>query len=253
MAKKKKKKNIQAPGPDQKESARKSAPEPSNIKLEKNQPERKDESRPETRKKSPASVSPLVCAAAMVFCLALGFYLGTLAPTRNEPAAPPVPPEVPAPTAEIAPTPPESDSGLSPDLRQRLANLRETAERNPGNAQVWTELGNLYFDTRDHDGAIAAYEKSLSIEPDNPDVLTDLGIMYRDTEQFAKAVKCFRRASAIDPGHVNSLYNEGIVLSSDLHNAPEAARAWEKLLRINPDARSPDGVPVSEMLKKLRY
>ncbi|MBD5608156.1 MAG: tetratricopeptide repeat protein, partial [Desulfovibrio sp.] len=116
----------------------------------------------------------------------------------------------------------------------------------------WTELGNLYFDARAFEDAINAYEKSLSIDPRNPDALTDLGIMYRETEQFQKAIESFRKASALDPTHQNSLYNEGIVFAADLHNVEEATKAWEKLLKINPHARSPEGALVADKIQQLR-
>ncbi len=187
----------------------------------------------------------------MGLCLALGLYLGTLIPMiREEGTAARIPPEIPMSAPNVSEKPRELPATGENDRKQ--ARLLEETARHPGDVRVWTDLGNFYFDAMNFGEAIKAYEKALAINPDNPDVLTDLGIMYRETDQFGKALDNFRKASSIDPAHQNSLYNEGIVQAADLHNAEAAIQAWEKLLRINPDARSPEGVPVSEQIKKLR-
>lgn len=206
----------------------------------------------------PRSVSAFTALAGMFLTLILGIYIGTLLPgissgdhapreTAALPAPASPPPAMPVPAAR----PPET-SGIPAEIAARIEHLEKDLTAAPGNAQAWIELGNLYFDVNNPPKAIAAYEKALDLQPDNADVLTDLGIMYRETEDFTRAVQCFRKAAALNPGHENALYNEGIVLSTDLHNKEEAIAAWEKLLRINPQAHAPDGTPLADMIRKLR-
>lgn len=188
--------------------------------------------------------------------LVLGIYIGTLAPEALKDLAPAQgAPQIPVEVARVdeAPQPTaEANPHLTPEISDRIKKLQDLAVKNPENAHTWSELGNLYFDIHDYHAAISAYETSLKFEPGNPDVLTDLGIMYRDTEQFEKALTCFKKAYAINPEHQNAMYNEGIVYATDLHNNRAAIEAWTRLLRINPNAHAPDGVPVSEMIKKLQ-
>ena len=112
--------------------------------------------------------------------------------------------------------------------------LKKKAIENKRNADVWTQLGNAYFDANQYQNAIDAYEKSVAIDPGNPDVLTDLGVMYRRSNQPEKAVEMFSRAMAVDPGHEVSRMNKGIVLLHDLKDRPAAMKAWKELLGINP-------------------
>ncbi|MDR1777171.1 MAG: tetratricopeptide repeat protein [Desulfovibrio sp.] len=154
-------------------------------------------------------------------------------------------PTAPAAVRKTAPPP------LSREMAAKLAQLEKAALNNPEDASVWTELGNLHFDTGRTKEAIAAYERSLRLAPDNPDVLTDLGIMYRDAGDFDTAVEKFTQASTLDPKHENALFNLGIVYFHDLKRKGEAKRAWDQLLKINPGARAPDGQPVSELARKL--
>jgi tetratricopeptide (TPR) repeat protein len=159
-----------------------------------------------------------------------------------------------AASSKPAPAPPEKgvQPPMPPELARKIAEAEKATLLNPKDANRWTELGNLYFDTNQTKQAIAAYEQSLALVPGNPDVLTDLGIMYRESGAYEKAVECFRKASTIDAGHVNAQFNEGVVLLYDLGRKEDAVRVWKQLLRVKPDARASNGQAVSEILKQVR-
>ena len=122
---------------------------------------------------------------------------------------------------------------------------------NPTNADAWTQLGHVYFDTENFSKAIRAYEKSLELSPDNPNVLTDLGVMYRRNGQPEKALEKFDRAIAVAPNHEQSRFNKGIVLRYDMNDREGAIKVWEDLIRINPSATTPNGQLVSEAIKSM--
>lgn len=189
------------------------------------------------------------CLMGMLLALALGLYLGSLLPGLFTERASDEPPASPAPQA--ARPAQDNPPPMPPELLRKISDLEKALLTNPGDAARWTALGNLYFDTGQAKQAIAAYERSLALAPDNPDVLTDLGIMYRESGAYEQAVDSFRKATAASPGHENALFNEGVVLYYDLHRKEEATRAWQRLLKVNPGARSPDGQPVSEMIRHL--
>ena len=215
---------------------------------------------------APTVVSPAPDAAAMVrksTCvlialgtLLLGFYLGTLAPRFMEGAgqgtvapasqAMQSTPGGQSPAPAQAVTPP-----MPPELAAEIARLEKSLLDDPKDARQWAMLGNLYFDTDQPHEAIKAYENSLKLEPGNANVLTDLGIMYRETGDFSQAVDCFRKAVQAEPRHENALFNQGVVLYYDLQRKEEGVAAWQQLLKLNPQARTPDGKPVVEMLKAL--
>jgi cytochrome c-type biogenesis protein CcmH/NrfG len=152
----------------------------------------------------------------------------------------------PAPRFPVGNTQPPSR-----ETARQIAEAEKAVLRTPKDAAAWTELGNLYFDAGKAREAVSAYEQSLQLAPDNPDVLTDLGIMHRETGDFAKAVECFRKAASLNPRHENAFFNMGVVFHYDLRQTENAERAWRQLLQINPDARAPDGQPVSELIKHL--
>jgi hypothetical protein len=130
--------------------------------------------------------------------------------------------------------------------------LRRRAEADPGNVDGWIRLGNACFDADRPAPAVEAYERALAIDGENADVWTDLGVMYRRMGEAAKAVSSFDSALAVNPGHETAMFNKGIVLLHDLNNRSQAILVWEGLLARNPQARTPGGKPVADMLREVR-
>jgi cytochrome c-type biogenesis protein CcmH/NrfG len=151
--------------------------------------------------------------------------------------------------------PPHSAGGMEHEHTTHSVNdieeLRAIAVANPGSADAWRHLGDAYFNTDQFEDAILAYKKTLEIDPSNADVWTDLGVMYRRSGNPEKAIEAFDRAFERDSGHQVSRFNKGVVLLQDLNDPKGAAVAWRELLRINPDARTPAGVSVREILDGL--
>ena len=159
----------------------------------------------------------------------------------------------PSGSVQTASAPPQQQQqpGMSNEQARTILQLEQEVAVNPTNLDAWTQLGHVYFDTNNPAKAIRAYEKSLELNPNNPNVLTDLGTMYRRNGQPDKALEAFDRAMTIDPKHEQSRFNKGIVLRYDMNDREGAVQAWEELIKINPNAQAPNGVPVSEAIKSL--
>lgn len=139
---------------------------------------------------------------------------------------------------------PDSLSSALFDIKTSMAKLGgESGEFNPK---------NFDFDTDQISKAILSYEKSLALGPDQEDVWTDLGVMYRRSNQPQKAVQCFDRALTIQADHQIALYNKGIVLIKDLDDRNGDLTAWQKLVQVNSQARTPRGDLVKDLLSKMK-
>ena len=148
--------------------------------------------------------------------------------------------------------PAEKDQGVSVERSAQIFKLEKLTKENPDDVAAWIDLGNLYFDTGNHEKAITAYNKALELNPDNANVMNDLGVMYRRTGQPKKAIEAFDKAIKIDPGHETVRFNKGIVLMHDLNDLEGAIQAWEELVKLNPDAISPTGQPVKKLVENLK-
>lgn len=178
---------------------------------------------------------------------AAGLFIGIVVSGElRQEAGPPVPASGPmaGPAQQGRPATPEMD--------RHIAHLEEEAAKRPGDADAWIQLGNAYFDTHQPEKAIRAYERSLEIAPGNPNVLTDLGVMYRAAGQPRKAVELFDKAIAADPRHEVARLNKGVVLLNDLADREGALKAWEDLLAVNPEAVTPSGRRLADLVRELR-
>ncbi len=168
-------------------------------------------------------------------CLVIGFLGGVVYSTYfAPPATVAMSPFVPGAGAPQAPA-------ITPQQTDRILALEKQVSADPENPGAWLELGNLYFDTGNHQGAIRAYTAYLDSNPANPNVWTDLGVMYRRAGQPNEAVEAFDRALSLDPEHQQSRYNKGVVLLHDLKQPEAALREWRTLAEKNPGFRTPEG------------
>ena len=131
------------------------------------------------------------------------------------------------------------------------AELIKQTRDNPKDVEGWTHLGHFLFDAGQPDKAIQAYQTALEIDDAKPDVWTDLGVMYRRSGNPKKAVDCFDRALALNPSHEIAMFNKGIVLMHDIQDPQEALKVWKQLVLTNPEAHTPNGLLVKEMVEEL--
>ncbi len=184
---------------------------------------------------------------AVVIALAVGFFAGTLVMELRQPATA----RVQAEGGAGAPAAQDDGHDHAAEL-SRISELEIATAAKSGDKGLWVELANLYFDTHQAQKAIAAYEKAIALGATSPDILTDLGIMQREAKQQQKAIQSFDAALKLNPRHENALYNKGVVLLHDNEDKAGAASAWGRLLEVNPNAKTPDGRPLSGIVAALK-
>ncbi|MEW5772098.1 MAG: tetratricopeptide repeat protein [Thermodesulfobacteriota bacterium] len=133
----------------------------------------------------------------------------------------------------------------------RIPGLKSRAESNPDSAPAWIDLANAYFDADMPEPAVHAYQHALDLAPGNADALTDMGVMLRELGRFQEAVAAFDKARDLDPAHRNARFNKGVVLFHDLNDKAGALASWKEVLAIDPNALSPDGTPLKNMIQGL--
>ncbi len=118
-------------------------------------------------------------------------------------------------------------------VREQLANLKATVEREPKNADALVQLGNMYMDAAKYPQAVEYYERSLTVRED-PAVRTDLGICFKQAGQLDKSVEAFRKAAEDQPDQWQALFNEAIVLG-EMKRFDEARAIATKLKQLRPN------------------
>jgi tetratricopeptide (TPR) repeat protein len=145
------------------------------------------------------------------------------------------PAPAPASAASVAPA---ASSQTGPEATplddRRVADLQKIATGDPRNADVRTELGNMYFDAQKYELAIPWYEAAYTIKKTDPNVSTDLAIAYFYTNQADRALAQLDASLAIDPRHLKTLLNQGIVRWIGKNDLKGAAASWKKVVDIAP-------------------
>ncbi len=159
--------------------------------------------------------------------------------------------------------PPGMGQGAAPGGQQQGGNpmtsglmaqakaLEARAAQNPNDPAAWAELGHFYFDSDLPDRAVVCYQKSLELKADQPDIWTDMGVMLRSQRTPQEALNAFAQALGYNPRHEIAQLNTGIVLLFDMNDRAGAAKAWQGLVKQNPEAKMPDGKRVADALKEL--
>lgn len=137
---------------------------------------------------------------------------------------------------------------ISPEMQRHIMDLESVVIKEPKNRDALVQLGNAYFDNGQFSSSISAYEAALKLDAKDANVLTDCGVMYRAVGKFDKALEKFVQAQQVEPGHVNAMFNQGVVLNFDLHQHEEGLKVWRDLATLHPDARTPDGRTIQELI-----
>ena len=186
---------------------------------------------------------------AVLLCLCIGFFGGTLYSSFKL-APKNLFKEQGKTTMQKAE--PEEHKDISMELSAKIAEIQHYLKDNPGDAEAWTNLGNLFYDSDQAQNAIDAYEKSLAIEPGRPGVITDLGTMYRRNNEPKKAIETFDKAIAVDPSFETARFNKGVVMLHDLNDLEGCIKEWEALVEVNPMAMAPNGDSVDALIQKMK-
>jgi tetratricopeptide (TPR) repeat protein len=94
-----------------------------------------------------------------------------------------------------------------PSRLEEIAILEAAMRANPADALAPYYLGNLLYDRRRHDEAIAMWERSAKLDPNYSVVWRNLGIGYFNIRrQPAKARAAYDRAFQANPGDARLLY-----------------------------------------------
>jgi uncharacterized protein HemY len=133
---------------------------------------------------------------------------------------------------------------------EQIQQLRAYVEKNPNDAAAVLQLANLNFDIRNWGRAEELYRQYLKLRPRDANVMTDLGISYRESKKFDEALAQFNEAKKLAPDHWQAYYNEIVVLAFDLKRFDDADRVLAELQRLQPG--NPDVARLADAVTKQR-
>jgi tetratricopeptide (TPR) repeat protein len=96
-----------------------------------------------------------------------------------------------------------------PSRLEEMLLLEASIRANPRDARARYYLGNLLYDKRRHEEAVASWEAAIQLDPGLPTAWRNLGIAYYNVQHDAKkARRAFEQARAIAPEDARILYEQ---------------------------------------------
>ncbi len=130
----------------------------------------------------------------------------------------------------------ESHGGADLKTLQKIKELEDVVEKNPGDLKSLLTLAHLLNDNGFYEKALGYYDKYVKKKPKDVDVLIDMGVCYFELENYDKAIGIMEKAVSIKPEHQIGNFNLGIV-NFAAGNKEKAKYWWKKAIEINPDSK----------------
>jgi ATP-dependent Clp protease ATP-binding subunit ClpC len=113
----------------------------------------------------------------------------------------------------------------------------QVIEKDPSHSKAMQKLAKIESNSNNIDKAIEYYENSLKIESGEPAIWNDLGNLYYDKGDFNGAIRCYKKAIEEDDKYYWAFYNIGLALNELYPNDPQKAKEaldwFNKAVEIN--------------------
>lgn len=188
-------------------------------------------------------------------CFAVGLLLGYLASGTAGPVG-----KVAAPSAEAAAAPAGTAMPHSmPTMEQmktmaekKAAPLLQQLQKDPNNAELLNEIGNVYVAAHQFPEAASYYDRSLRIDPRNVRVRANKASLQFYSGDTTGAIATLETALREAPNDPRVLFNLGVMRWKGKHDAAGAIQLWQKLLKSNPDLPASTREEVQKMIAEAK-
>jgi len=192
----------------------------------------------EPRERAPAW-RPAQAYTLSVICLIVGLAIGYfLRGSATPPAAAAASQPAPDPHAGMAQTGMPSLDQMKQMADKQAAPLLDKLKNDPNNPDLLNQLGMTYRAAHQFKAAADYYQKALAINPRNVGARTDLASCLYYLGDVDGALAELDKSLSYDPRHTGTLVNVGIIRWKGKNDVDGAVAAWQKALKLNPDAQT---------------
>ena len=104
----------------------------------------------------------------------------------------------------------------------------------PNSFMVWNILSVSAAEIGNHDQAIIAYNKVISLKPDHAEAYSNMSVSLQEQGKLNEAVEACKKAILFNPNYAKAYFNMGIALKNQ-GKLDEALDAYNKSISLNPN------------------
>jgi tetratricopeptide (TPR) repeat protein len=127
----------------------------------------------------------------------------------------------------------QSGRDAEASLRKAIDQYQKITEKEPGDAESWTTLGDLYRASNNSPDAEKAFKAALKSDPGNADALKGLAKLYMDVGDTKSAIENLKAATDKSPSEETLADLGGAYAEAGKHR--EAVDAFRQALEMAPD------------------
>lgn len=210
-------------------------------------------------REGPPAWKPAQAYALSVICLIIGLAIGYFLRGSAAPRSAAVAPEAASQSGQN----PHAGTGKQgmpslDDMKQmadkQAAPLLEKLKKDRNNADLLNQLGVTYRAAHQFKTAVDYYQKALAINPENVGARTDLASCLYYLGDVDGALAELNKSLTYNPRHTGTLVNIGIIRWKGKNDVDGAVAAWQRALKLNPDAQSKELIQhlISEAKQKQK-
>ena len=118
-------------------------------------------------------------------------------------------------------------------IAQAIVLYEQILQSKPDHAPACINLGTIFYNQRDFDGAECMYRRATVADPGYALAFFDLGNVLDETQQLEDAIVAYRQAIRIVPAYADAHYNLALALERKGERR-RALRHWTAYLRLDP-------------------
>ena len=112
---------------------------------------------------------------------------------------------------------------------------RQTALVSPASPRAHNNMGDVYAQEGNMEGAIREFKKAIEIKPDYADVYHNLANIYHHNGNFTEAIKFYKQAISFEPGLFESHYNLGLIYLNNTRELDLAKIELARAVELRPE------------------
>lgn len=123
---------------------------------------------------------------------------------------------------------------ILPGILSGRSDIIIVAVPGDGSANDWYKKGTELYELKDYQGALYAFEKSITLDPGNATTWNEKSRTLNELKKYEEALAAIEKAISLNPNSASYWYTKGVYLEY-LGRYQEALSAYEKAIALDPD------------------